>query len=121
MKYEIQNIVILVTYENTEFELDRLADLLGEARYDPNIFPGVAYKPSDSEASFLIFSSGKMNCVGAKSIEWAERAIQKLTEIFPIRISLQFSRSAFLARVRSACTSLSPLPRRVRVGGKLPR
>ncbi|KXA90476.1 hypothetical protein AKJ62_00865 [candidate division MSBL1 archaeon SCGC-AAA259D14] len=80
MEYEIQNVVVRVTYEDSEFDLNRLANLLEETRYDPDIFPGVAYKPSGKEASFLIFSSGKMNCVGAKSIEGAEEAIRELTE-----------------------------------------
>lgn len=80
VKYEIQNIVLSVTYEDTEFDLERLAGLLEGARYDPEVFPGIAYKSIDPTASFLIFASGKMNCVGAKSMEGAKRAIEKLTK-----------------------------------------
>lgn len=80
VKYEIQNIVLSVTYEDTEFALEELASLLEGARYDPEVFPGIAYKSVEPTASFLIFASGKMNCVGAKSMEDAESAIEKLTE-----------------------------------------
>ncbi|KXA89669.1 hypothetical protein AKJ61_02400 [candidate division MSBL1 archaeon SCGC-AAA259B11] len=40
MRYEIQNVVVSVVYD-TELDLERLADFLGETRYDPNIFSGV--------------------------------------------------------------------------------
>lgn len=80
VKYEIQNIVLSVTYKDTEFDLENLAGILEGARYDPEVFPGIAYKSVDPTASFLIFASGKMNCVGAKSMEDAENAIEKLTK-----------------------------------------
>ncbi len=79
VKYEIQNIVLSVTYKDTEFDLEKLAGILEGARYDPEVFPGIAYKSVDPTASFLIFASGKMNCVGAKSMDDAKNAIKKLT------------------------------------------
>lgn len=80
VKYEIQNIVLSVTYKDTEFDLEKLAGILEGARYDPEVFPGIAYKSVEPTASFLIFASGKMNCVGAKSMGDAENAIENLTE-----------------------------------------
>ena len=79
VKIEIQNIVLSVTYPNTEFDLEKLARSLEGARYDPEVFPGIAYKSEDPPASFLIFASGKMNCVGAKGMRDAKQAIAKLT------------------------------------------
>jgi transcription initiation factor TFIID TATA-box-binding protein len=79
VKTKIQNIVLSVTYEGTEFDLKKLARLLDGARYDPESFPGVVYKSEDPRASFLIFGSGKMNCVGASSMNDAKLAIKKLT------------------------------------------
>jgi len=79
VKTKIQNIVLSVTYEDTEFNLEKLARLLDGAVYDPESFPGVVYKSEDPRASFLIFASGKMNCVGAKSLNDAKQAIRKLT------------------------------------------
>ncbi|KXA94184.1 hypothetical protein AKJ65_05130 [candidate division MSBL1 archaeon SCGC-AAA259E19] len=80
VEFEIQNIVLSVTYEGAELNLGELAGSLKEARYDPSVFPGIAYSPADSAASFLIFSTGKANCVGAKSVEGARDAIRDLTD-----------------------------------------
>ncbi|TKJ26526.1 MAG: TATA-box-binding protein [Hadesarchaea archaeon B3_Hades] len=79
VKTKIQNIVLSVTYEDTEFNLEKVAKLLDGARYDPESFPGVIYKSGHPRASFLIFASGKMNCVGASSMSDAKQAIWKLT------------------------------------------
>ncbi len=49
------------------------------ARYDPELFPGVSYTMSEPKATFLIFSSGKANCVGANTVEEAKKAIEELT------------------------------------------
>jgi transcription initiation factor TFIID TATA-box-binding protein len=80
VKIEVQNIVLSVTYPDVEFDLERLARSLDGARYDPEVFPGIAYKSEDPQASFLIFASGKMNCVGARSMKDAKLAIRKLTK-----------------------------------------
>jgi transcription initiation factor TFIID TATA-box-binding protein len=80
VRTKIQNIVLSVTYEGTEFNLNKLARSLEGTQYDPESFPGVVYKSEDPRASFLIFSSGKMNCVGASSMADAKLAIKKLTK-----------------------------------------
>jgi len=80
VKIQVQNIVLSVTYEGVEFNLEKLAKSLEGARYDPEVFPGIAYKSYDPPASFLIFASGKMNCVGARSMADAKLAIKKLTK-----------------------------------------
>jgi transcription initiation factor TFIID TATA-box-binding protein len=80
VKIQVQNIVLSVTYEGVEFNLEKLAKSLEGARYDPEVFPGIAYKSEDPPASFLIFASGKMNCVGARSMADAKLAIKKLTK-----------------------------------------
>lgn len=80
MKIRINNVVVSVTYEGTKFDLEKLARTIDGARYDPENFPGIVYKSKVPSASFLIFSSGKVNCVGAKSMRDVELAIKKLTE-----------------------------------------
>jgi transcription initiation factor TFIID TATA-box-binding protein len=80
VKIQVQNIVLSVTYEGVVFNLEKLAKSLEGARYDPEVFPGIAYKSEDPPASFLIFASGKMNCVGARSMADAKLAIKKLTK-----------------------------------------
>ena len=79
VKTQVQNIVLSATYEDVKFDLEKLTRFLDGARYDPEVFPGISYKSEDPPASFLIFASGKMNCVGAKSMNDAKLAIRKLT------------------------------------------
>ena len=79
VKTKIQNIVLSVTYEDTVFNLVKVANSLDGTVYNPKRFPGVVYKSQNPRASFLIFSSGKMNCVGASSMSDATMAIKKLT------------------------------------------
>jgi len=79
VKTKIQNIVLSVTYKDTEFNLEKVTKSLDGARYDPEVFPGITYKSTEPSASFLIFASGKMNCVGARSLNDAKMAIKKLT------------------------------------------
>jgi transcription initiation factor TFIID TATA-box-binding protein len=79
VRIKIQNIVLSVTYEDTEFNLERLVKSLDGARYTPGIFPGIVYRSENPPVSFLIFASGKMICLGAKRMEDARQAIKKLT------------------------------------------
>ncbi len=78
-KIRINNVVVSVTYDGTKFDLEKLARTVDGVVHDPRVFPGAVYKAEEPRASFLIFSSGKMNCVGAKSIKDAELAIKRLT------------------------------------------
>ena len=79
MKTEIHNVVVSVTYEGAEFNLEKLAGAIDGARYDPENFPALVYRSDEPRASFIIFSSGRANCVGAKSMRDVEFAIKKLT------------------------------------------
>ncbi|KXA91701.1 hypothetical protein AKJ63_01065 [candidate division MSBL1 archaeon SCGC-AAA259D18] len=79
-EYKVNNVVMTVSYENVKFDLKRISSGLEGARYDPEVFPGVAYRASKPKASFLIFASGKANCVGANTVEGAEGATESLTE-----------------------------------------
>lgn len=79
-KYKVNNVVLTVFYEDTRFDLNELASSLEGARYEPESFPGVIYKTIEPKAAFLIFSSGKANCVGANSVKGGKKAIEKLTD-----------------------------------------
>ena len=56
VKTKIQNIVLSVTYEDTVFNLVKVANSLEGTVYNPKRFPGVVYKSENPRASFLIFS-----------------------------------------------------------------
>lgn len=62
---EYENVVSSVVFKDTEFDLKELSKALGA--YKPSDFPGVSYHLEGTEATFLIFESGKANCVGTSS------------------------------------------------------
>ena len=82
-KIVIQNIVAS-TRLDTKFDIDKMAFALQNSEYEPETFPGLVYKMEGS-VTFLIFSTGKIVCVGAKSAKNIEesfvRLIKKLKEI----------------------------------------
>ncbi|KXA94190.1 hypothetical protein AKJ37_07855 [candidate division MSBL1 archaeon SCGC-AAA259I09] len=80
VEYKVNNIVLTVSYKDSKFNLEKIASSLEGARHDPEVFPGVVYRKTEPKASFLIFESGEVNCLGTKSIEVAEKAIEGLTE-----------------------------------------
>ncbi len=76
---KIKNIVLSITYEDTEFNLEEAAKLLDDTVYKPKRFPGIVYKLEHPRASFLIFSTGKVVCAEVSSMNDANRAIRELT------------------------------------------
>lgn len=78
-EYEIVNVVLSVSYKDVEFDLEKIASNLEEARFDPEIYPGLTYRVSEPKATFLLFTTGNVNCMGAKTVEGAEKAVEKLT------------------------------------------
>ena len=77
----VQNIV--ATYDlQAEFNLNSVAMSLGleNVGYEPEQFPGLAYHISEPKVAILIFTSGKIVCTGAKSVEDVVKAVKKLRE-----------------------------------------
>jgi transcription initiation factor TFIID TATA-box-binding protein len=48
-------------------DIETLSYLLPNSQYEPEQFPGVIYKPYQTSLTALIFHSGKIVVVGAKS------------------------------------------------------
>ncbi len=65
---------------NAQLSLQDLAFSLENAEYDPDRFPGLVYRISDPEVSFMLFASGKIICSGAHSIGDIQRALRKLLD-----------------------------------------
>jgi len=65
----IQNIVAIIKTE-TEFDIEKLSRLK-IAEYEPEQFPGMIFKFKweDKKATFLIFDSKKIVCLGSKNLE----------------------------------------------------
>jgi len=77
---EIQNIVASANLGG-EIDLENVVYKLERVMYEPEQFPGAVYRMEDPKVVFLIFSAGKLVCVGAKKESEVYRAVEKLQKI----------------------------------------
>lgn len=79
MKKEIEvvNIVVSTSLEH-DVPLEKMAATLSNTEYNPEQFPGLVLRIKDPKTSALIFSSGKVVCTGARSMEKVDESIQKI-------------------------------------------
>ncbi|MBC7218604.1 MAG: hypothetical protein H5T49_00500 [Hadesarchaea archaeon] len=81
----VQNIVASIDWNGEGFNLKWLSERLKknemfwDVLYDPKKFPGLVLKLKSPPVSFLLFKSGKANCVGAKSTKEVRKAVSMLT------------------------------------------
>jgi transcription initiation factor TFIID TATA-box-binding protein len=75
----VQNIVASGDL-HTNIDLNMAAVVMEYAMYEPEVFPGLIYRMQDPKTVFLIFSTGKIVCTGAKTKEDVAQAIRKLNE-----------------------------------------
>jgi len=73
----IQNIVASGDL-HTFIDLNMAAIVLENVMYEPEVFPGVIYRIPDPKTVFLIFSTGKVVCTGAKNKKIVRDAFLKL-------------------------------------------
>ncbi len=73
-KITIQNIVATSSL-NLNVDLNMLTIMMDNIMYEPEVFPAAIYKMQDPKVVFLIFSSGKIVCLGAKVKETIDEAI----------------------------------------------
>lgn len=78
-KIEVRNMVITIIFSD-EVNLKYLTTKLEGAEYSPEQFPGLVYRMKKPKTSFLIFSSGIMNCTGARSMPEAKKAIHQMVK-----------------------------------------
>lgn len=84
--FEVRNLVFrseIPTQEETgKLNLSLLAIGLGanQVEYEPEQFPGLLYRPTDTDGLYLIFASGKMVSTGHSDQELARASIKKVTE-----------------------------------------
>jgi transcription initiation factor TFIID TATA-box-binding protein len=76
----IQNIVASGDL-HTFIDLNLAAILMDNAMYEPEVFPGLIYRMKDPKTVFLLFSTGKIVCTGAKTKESVEEAVLKLNNV----------------------------------------
>jgi transcription initiation factor TFIID TATA-box-binding protein len=53
---------------------------LKNTEYEPEQFPGLVYKLKEANATFLLFSNGKIVCTGTKSETAVGEAVDKLVK-----------------------------------------
>lgn len=77
---QIQNIVASAALGG-EIDLESVVYKLRKVMYEPEQFPGAVYRMDDPRVVFLIFSAGKLVCVGAKKEQDVYDAVNKLQKI----------------------------------------
>jgi transcription initiation factor TFIID TATA-box-binding protein len=83
--FAVQNIVASIDLGDVSIDVEEAihaAHNLGQSvMYEPEQFPGAIYRMKDPKVVFLIFSTGKLVCVGAKREEDVYRAVENLVAI----------------------------------------
>ena len=73
----VQNIVASVDLGG-KIHLEEAAKQLPKSMYEPEQFPGLIHRMADPKTVFLVFSSGKLVCTGAKKESEVYRAVSNL-------------------------------------------
>jgi len=84
--WEISNAVVTI-YFNVKLPLDKIANLIPYAQYDPETFPGLIIPlkeggNKEENVKALVFNSGTINISGIKRLEDIEYVAEKLRELF---------------------------------------
>lgn len=74
---QVVNIVVSTSLEH-DIPLEKMAATLSNTEYNPEQFPGLVIRIREPKTSALIFSSGKVVCTGARSMEKVEESIKKI-------------------------------------------
>ena len=76
-KIKVQNIVASGSI-NLKLNLNYLALEMENTEYEPEQFPGLVYKLIEPNATFLLFSNGKLVCTGTKNKQQLEESMVQL-------------------------------------------
>ena len=89
----IQNIVASAEL-NGEIDLENVVYKLKRVMYEPEQFPGAVFRMDDPKVVFLIFSAGKLVCVGAKKEQDVYIAVDKLQKMLEEQDLIYYSELA---------------------------
>lgn len=73
----VVNIVVSTSLEH-DIPLEKMAATLSNTEYNPEQFPGLVIRIKEPKTSALIFSSGKVVCTGARTLEKVEESIKQI-------------------------------------------
>ena len=79
VEMKIQNVVTSVELK-MELPLGKIAESFEHAEYEPEQFPGLVFRSEGSKVTCLIFRSGKIICVGGKTLAEARDGIKKVLQ-----------------------------------------
>ncbi len=74
---KVVNIVVSTDLEHA-IPLEKMAATLSNTEYNPEQFPGLVIRIKEPKTSALIFSSGKVVCTGARTIDKVHESIKKI-------------------------------------------
>ncbi|MBI2141977.1 TATA-box-binding protein [Candidatus Woesearchaeota archaeon] len=74
---KVVNIVVSTSLQH-DIPLEKMAATLSNTEYNPEQFPGLVIRIKEPKTSALIFSSGKVVCTGARSMDKVEESIRKI-------------------------------------------
>ncbi len=74
---KVVNIVVSANLGH-DIPLEKMAATLSNTEYNPEQFPGLVIRIKDPKTSALIFSSGKIVCTGARTMEDVRESIRKI-------------------------------------------
>jgi transcription initiation factor TFIID TATA-box-binding protein len=88
---QIVNIVVSTSLEH-DIPLEKMAATLSNTEYNPEQFPGLVIRIREPKTSALIFSSGKVVCTGARTLDKVEDSLKQIIkslEKIDIKIKIQ--------------------------------
>jgi len=74
MEIKVENVVASAS-AGVPLDLQKISMTLEDAEYVPEKFPGLIYRLKEPKTALLLFSSGKLVCTGAKSVEMAHEVV----------------------------------------------
>jgi len=102
---EIENIVASCDLHGT-IDLEMVTERLCKTMYEPEQFPGLIYTMTEPKSVLLVFASGRIVCVGAKTEADMHLAIEKLRET--LELNQLISRTESLPRIQETVSELKP-------------
>lgn len=88
---KIQNIVASAVLGG-EIDLESLVYKLKKVMYEPEQFPGAVYRMAEPKVVFLLFSAGKLVCVGAKKEQEVYSAVDNIQKILEEQDLISYSK-----------------------------
>jgi transcription initiation factor TFIID TATA-box-binding protein len=73
---QVENIVA-TTHLAEHFDIQHLASIIQDCKYDPNEFSGLALNFRNPKTAALVFPSGRVVCTGAKNMDQLEELINR--------------------------------------------